>query len=147
MGLINGLVLIVLGGLCIPGIIAKKNDKAKELLEKIIPIQGTIGLIVFVWGIWGIVSSILSLGILGSWPVSWFTSLVGSIISFAGGAIVGWGMIQQKLLASANQETKEKASEVYKKLITFQEKIGIIAIITGLWTIIYSLILQNIIKL
>lgn len=147
MGLINGLVLIILGGLCVPGIIAKKNPKAKELLDKIVPVQGTLGLVVFLWGIWGVISSILSLGIISTWPLSWITGLAGSVISFAGGAILGWGMIQKKLLTKAPADVVEKAEEVYKKLTSLQEKIGVIALITGAWTVLYSVILQGILKI
>lgn len=147
MGLINGLVLIILGGLCLPSIIAKQNPKVKELMDKIVPIQGTLGLVVFAWGIWGIISSILSLGIISTWPLSWITGLLSSVISFAGGAILGWGMIQQKLLVKAPQDVVEKAENIYKKLVLLQEKIGFTAIIVGVWTILYSLILQNILKI
>ncbi len=147
MGLINGLVLIVLGGLCVPGIVAKKNPKAKELLDKIVPIQGTLGIAVFAWGVWGIISSILSIGILATWPLSWVTSLLCAVLSVAGGAILGWGMIQNKLLVKAPADVVEKATEVYKKLLSLQERIGVIAIIIGLWTILYSVILQGILKI
>ncbi len=147
MGLINGLVLIVLGGLCLPGIIAKKNPKAKELLDKIVPIQGTLGLIVFAWGVWGVVSSILSIGIIATWPLSWITGLLSSVISFAGGAILGWGMIQKKILVKAPQEVVEKAEGFYIKLVALQEKVGLFAIILGIWTVVYSLLLQGILKI
>lgn len=147
MGLINGLVLIILGGLCIPGIVAKKNPKAKELLDKIVPLQGTIGIAVFGWGVWGIISSILSIGIISTWPLSWITYLLCAAISVAGGAILGWGMIQKKLLVKASADVVERATEVYKKLLSLQERIGFIAIIVGLWTILYSVILQGILKI
>ena len=147
MGLINGLVLIVLGGHCVPGIIAKKNPKAKELLDKIVPVQGTLGIIVFAWGVWGVITSVLSLGVLSSWPLSWITALACSVISVAGGAILGWGMIQSKLLANAPAEVVAKATEAYNKLLTLQERIGVISIIIGLWTILYSVVLRGILKI
>lgn len=147
MGLINGIVLVILGGLCLPSIIAKKNPKAKELLDKIVPIQGTVGLFVFAWGIWGVITSLLSLGIISSWPISWITGLLSSVISFAGGAILGWGMIQKKILVKAPQDVLAKAEDFYVKLVKLQEKIGYAAIIMGIWTILYTLLLQNILKL
>ncbi len=144
MGLITGLVLIILGGLCIPGIIASKSPKAKELLNKIVPVQGTLGLVLFVWGVWGVIGSTTSIGWLSTWPLWWATRLAGNLICFAGGAILGWGMIQKKLLVKAPAEVVVKAEKTYEKLVSFQEKIGIAAIVVGIWVILYELVLQGI---
>lgn len=147
MGLINGVILVVLGGLCVPGILAKKNPRMKELLDKIVPVQGTLGLVVFIYGIWGIISSVLSLGVIGSWPLMWATGVVASLLSTAGGAIVGWGMIQNKLLSKAPEEVVLKAEALYKKILSLQEKVGFIALITGVWTIVYTLILKGLLNI
>ncbi len=147
MGLITGLTLIILGGLCIPGIIAKKSPKAKELLNKIVPLQGTLGIALFAWGIWGIIGGLTSLSWLGSWPLWWTTRLAGNVICFAGGAILGWGMIQKLILKKAPADVVAKAENAYLKLVSFQEKIGITAIIVGIWVILYELILQGILNI
>ncbi len=147
MGLITGLVLIILGGLCIPGIIAKKSPKAQELLNKIVPVQGTLGIVLFLWGIWGVVGSMTSVSWLGSWPLWWATRLIGNLICFAGGAILGWGMIQKKILQKAPANVVAKAENAYLKLVSFQEKIGIAAIITGIWVVLYELFLQGILNI
>ncbi len=57
----------------------------------------------------GIISTILSLAIIATWPLSWITGLASSVISVAGGAILGWGMIQNKLLVKAPQDVVGKA--------------------------------------
>jgi membrane protein DedA with SNARE-associated domain len=106
-----------------------------------------LGLVLFLWGVWGIVSSILSIGIISTWPLSWITGLVGSVISFAGGSILGWGMIQKKILVKASQDVVEKADVMYKKLVSLQEKIGVLAIIVGLWATLYSLFLQRLLNI
>ncbi|WP_037571024.1 hypothetical protein [Spirochaeta cellobiosiphila] len=147
MGLIGGIVLIVLGGLCLPSLVAQKSPKAKEFLDKITPFQGTLGLVVFVWGLWGIISSILSLGIIGTWPVQWVSSLVANIINFAGGLILGFGMIQKLMLSKLPEEAQAKAVILRDKLVGFQTKIGIVALIFGVWVILYSVLLRGIIQL
>ncbi|MDC7222302.1 MAG: hypothetical protein PQJ60_01105 [Spirochaetales bacterium] len=147
MGLINGLALIILGGLCIPGLVAKKNPKAKDLLDKVAPYQGTIGLVLFAYGVWGIISAVLSLGMLGTWPLSWATALVGNLLNTAGGLILGFAMIQKFLLSRLPEDAQAKAGELREKLIGIQGNLGIWAIIAGLWTLVYQLVLRGILNI
>ena len=50
MGIIGGIVLVVLGALALPSLIAAKAPNAKDLLDKIAPYQGWIGGIARAWG-------------------------------------------------------------------------------------------------
>jgi hypothetical protein len=147
LGIVGGIILIVLGALCIPTLVAEKNPKAKELLDKIVPVQGIFGFILFIWGIWEVISTILSLGLLGQffpWGLLyWLTSLVIALLCLGGGAILGWSMIQKNLLAKVPDNVKEKAEASYQKILVFQPKIGIIAIIFGAWTIIWSIVFYS----
>ena len=144
MGIVNGLVLIVLGALCIPSLVAQKSPNAKELLDKVVPFQGIIGFVAFLWGIWVIIQSILGLSWIGwAFPrglIRWITYLVNGAILLCGGAILGWGLIQKNLLSKASADVKAKAEASFAKLVSFQPKIGILAIIFGVWVIISSFI-------
>jgi hypothetical protein len=145
MGIVNGLILIVLGALCIPTLVAQKSPNAKALLDKIVPFQGIVGFVLFIWGIWVIIQVILGLGWIGiAFPLGliyWITVLADGILSLLGGAILGWSLIQKHLLAKAPENVKAKAEESFTKIIAFQPKIGIAAIILGVWVIISSIIL------
>ena len=145
MGLVNGLVLIVMGALCIPSLVAQKSPNAKELLDKVVPFQGIIGFVAFIWGVWVVIQCVLGLGWIGwFFPrglIRWITYLVNGLLLLGGGALLGWGLIQQKLLAKAPDNVKAKAEESFAKLIAFQPKIGIVGIIFGLWVIISSFII------
>ena len=145
MGFINGIVLIILGALCIPSLIAKKSPDAKALLDKIVPFQGIVGLVVFLWGIWGVISCVLSLGWLGlGFPfglIAWITWLVNALLCVGLGALLGWGLIQKFLLAKAPDNVKAKAEESFAKLLGFQSTLGIAAIIFGAWVIVSTIIL------
>ena len=146
MGIVNGLVLIVLGALCIPALVAQKSPKAKELLDKVVPFQGIIGLVAFFWGIWVIIQCILILGWIGwFFPrglIYWLTYLINGLLLLGGGAILGWGLIQKNLLAKASDNVKAKAETSFAKLVAFQPKIGICAIIFGLWVIVIHIIFR-----
>jgi hypothetical protein len=145
MGIVNGLFLILLGALCIPSLVAQKSPNAKALLDKVVPFQGIFGFIVFIWGIWVIIQIILNLSWIGLlFPrglIFWITILVDGLLSLAGGAILGWGLIQKHLLGKAPEDVKAKAEASFAKLVAFQPKIGIAAIIFGLWVIVSDIIL------
>jgi hypothetical protein len=145
MGIVDGLVLILLGALCIPSLVAQKSPNAKALLDKVVPFQGIFGFVVFIWGIWVIIQVILGLGWIGiAFPLGlifWITILVDGLLSLLGGAILGWSLIQKHLLAKAPENVKAKAEESFAKIIAFQPKIGIAAIIFGIWVILSDIIL------
>ncbi|MDR2313851.1 MAG: hypothetical protein LBE02_04890 [Spirochaetaceae bacterium] len=146
MGIINGLILVILGALCVPPLVAQKSPNAKALLDKIVPFQGIFGFIMFIWGIWVLIQCVLNLGWFGlvfPWGlIYWITILVDGILSLFGGAILGWGLIQQNILAKASDNVKAKAEESFAKIVALQPKIGMAAIIFGLWVIISSIIFR-----
>jgi hypothetical protein len=145
MGFVNGLVLIVLGALCIPALVAQKSPNAKKLLDKVVPFQGIVGFVAFIWGVWVIIQCVLGLGWLGwAFPrglIRWITYLANGILLLCGGAILGWGLIQKNLLAKAPDNVKAKAEESFAKLVVFQPKIGIASIIFGVWVIVSAIII------
>ncbi len=53
--MIYGILLILLSIIAVPSLILSKKPNAKELLEKIEPYQGWIGIVFFFWGVWGII--------------------------------------------------------------------------------------------
>jgi hypothetical protein len=145
MGIVDGLVLILLGALCIPSLVAQKSPNAKALLDKVVQFQGIFGFVVFIWGIWVIIQIILNLGWIGVYfplgLIFWITILVDGLLSLLGGAILGWSLIQQHLLAKMKEGAKAKAEASFEKIVAFQPKIGIAAIIFGVWVIISDIIL------
>jgi len=145
MGIVNGLVLVVLGALCIPSLVAQKSPNAKELLDKVVPFQGIIGFVAFIWGVWVIIQCVIGLGWIGwAFPlglIRWITYLANGALLLCGGAILGWALIQKNLLAKASDNVKAKAEESFAKLVAFQPKVGIIAIIFGIWVIISAIII------
>jgi hypothetical protein len=143
MGFVNGLVLIVLGALCIPSLVAQKSQNAKELLDKVVPFQGIIGLVAFIWGVWVIIQCVIDLNWIG-WVfprglIRWITYGLNGVLLLSGGAILGWGLIQKNILAKAPDNVKAKAEESFTKLVAFQPKIGIVSIIFGAWVIISAI--------
>lgn len=135
--MIYGILLILLSIIAVPSLILAKKPNAQELLDKIAPYQGWIGLIFCLLGVWGIISAFLSMGLLTSAPIWWITLLAGSLVQATLGFMLGFSLINE-LLLSKNEKAKAKASEMREKLAPKQGKLGIFGIIVGAWMIVAS---------
>ncbi len=137
--MIYGITLIILGVLASPSLLLSKKPNAKELLDKITPYQGWIGLLFCFWGIWGVIQAILSIGILGSSPIWWITWIASSATEAVLGFILGYGMIS-KLVLSKNETAKQKGEQILAKLAPIQGKLGLTGIFVGIWVIVASIL-------
>ena len=135
--MIYGIFLVLLSIIAVPSLIVSKKPNAQELLEKIEPYQGWIGLVFCFGGIWGIIQSILNLGWLTTAPIWWATLLAGSIVQATLGFMLGFGLIN-KLFLGKNEKAQEKAVEIRIKIAPKQGKLGVLGIIVGIWMITAS---------
>ena len=135
--MIWGISLVLLSIIAVPSLILSKKPNAKELLEKIEPYQGWIGIVFCFWGFWGVVTAMLNLGWLTIAPIWWITFLVGNIVSAVLGFMLGSGLIN-KLVDSKNEAAQFKANELRVKIAPKQGRLGIIGIIIGIWMIAAS---------
>ena len=133
MGLINGLWLAVLGVLGASSLIIAKRPDARELIGKLAPYQGWIGVVSAIWGAWGIISSILNLGWLTSWPILWITWLANSVLLLALGLLLGVGVLKTFIKSA---EAHFKMDQTIAKLAPYQGALGIGAILVGSWMIL-----------
>ena len=129
--MIYGITLVLLSIIAVPSLVLSKKPNAKELLEKIEPYQGWIGLVFCFWGVWGII------GWLTTSPIWWITLLAGSVVEATLGFMLGFGLMN-KLFLGKNEKAKEKAAEIRSKIAPKQGKLGILGIIVGIWMIVAS---------
>ena len=137
--MIYGITLMILGVLASPNLILAKKPNAKEILDKIAPYQGWIGLVFCFWGIWGVIQAVLNMGLLTNWPIWWITWLASSLVEAVLGFILGYGMIS-KLVLSKNEEAKKKGEQLLAKLAPIQGKLGLAGIIVGAWVIVAGIL-------
>jgi len=135
-----GITLILLSIIAVPSLVLSKHAHAGELLSRIAPYQGWIGLAFCFWGLWGIIQAILNLGLISSVPIFWVTFLTASFIEFALGFLLGYGMIS-KLILSKNEEAMKKGEALLAKLAPWQGKLGLLGVIIGAWTIVEHFIM------
>ncbi len=133
MGLVNGIWLAVLGVLGASNLIIARKPDAKELIAKLAPYQGWIGAVSALWGVWGIISSVLNLGWMAYAPIYWITYLVDSILSVCLGLLLGVGVLKPFI---KNPTAVEKMDQTITKLAPYQGLLGLVAIGVGVWMVI-----------
>lgn len=135
--MIYGITLVLLSIIAVPSLILSRKPNAEELLAKVAPYQGWIGLIFCIWGVWGIVSAFLNMGWLTAAPVWWITLLAGSVVQAGLGFMLGYGQIN-KLFLGSSPSAREKAAVIREKIAPKQGKLGVLGIIVGAWMIVAS---------
>ena len=136
--LIYGITLILLSLIAVPSLILAKQPNAKELLDKIAPYQGWIGVVFCIWGIWGLIDAVLHLNFLGygMWGIIfWLTYFLYAVVETTLGFILGYPLILKYAL-SKNETAKEKGAQVLAKLVSLQGILGILGLVVGVWCII-----------
>ncbi|MEO6953417.1 MAG: hypothetical protein ABI321_16570 [Polyangia bacterium] len=135
--MINGIWLALLGVLAVPSLILSKRPDAKDLLAKIAPYQGWIGVVSAFWGVWGIIGAVLHLNWLTIAPIFWVTWLADAVLLAALGFILGIGTMKTFIKRPA---ANAKMDETLAKLAPYQGRLGLIAVCVGIWMVVSSLL-------
>lgn len=135
-----GIILIIAGLLAAPSLIAGKSKGAEDMLQKIAPFQGWIGVVLFIWGAYSLIMFLLNLGIWTALPLGWWVTILAvAIIEIILGILLGYSLASASL--AKNPATAEKAKMLHAKLASKQTLFGTLGIIVGIWTIIGSFLL------
>jgi len=127
-------IIAILGGLiAASSLIVAKKPNAQELLDKLTPYQGWLGVILTFWGVWGIIQSILNIGLIGLY---WGIGVSVSIVEFIVGFLLAYGLISKYLLEK-NETAKEKGQQLRAKLTKYQVSAGVILVVLGVLAIIF----------
>lgn len=133
------IILIILGIAAAPSIVLSKKPNAKDMLDKLVPYQGWLGVIVCVIGIWSAIGGILGIQYLHIAPFYWLAGMAVSLVEVLLGFIMGFGLINKYVL-SRNSASEEKGRQLLENLLPMQEKLGIAAIIIGIVALIITFI-------
>jgi hypothetical protein len=134
-----GLLLIVGGILAVSALIISKQPRAKELIDKVVPFQGFIGVallalgIIFLLGWIGKMDEISRVGDLYSmFPFAFY---LGTPVAIVLGFLLGMPLIAKWIPGETPAE--QKAMEMQRKLAGFSSIIGIVGIVFGLLMLYY----------
>lgn len=128
--MLGGLITIAGGILASSGFIVSKKPNAQELIDKLVPYTGWIGIVMFGWGVWETISVVTHLGMLGSFPLRWIFWLCVALADLGVGFLLGFGLISKYAL-SKNAQALAKGQEVRGKLVRVQAPLGLFAIVMG----------------
>jgi len=134
MGILAAITLIIMGILAAPSIIVSRKPDAQQIIDKIVPFQGWIGIIGGLWGIWILIWTLRYAILIRIVPLWWLTMLAMSIMFILLGFLLGYSLIAKAVAKS--EEAAAKAAQLRAKLASVSGKLGIIAIILALWSFI-----------
>ena len=126
------ILLIVVGVLAAyPGIIRTRQD-AKEILDKILPYQGYIGIAALIWGALNLLRILLHLGMMTMMPAMWLIlALAGNAVAVVLGLLLGYGLIAQYVLSN-RPDARRRGEEMRSKLLPRQVALGWAGIVLGI---------------
>jgi len=115
------IVLVVGGILGAAALIIKKKPSAAELIGKLTPWQGWIGILLLLWGIWYLIQSFswMAYGLFGIFL------LITAIVEIVLGFLLGFSLIAKF--------AGEKGEKIFNAVSPFQGIFGIIAILLGIY--------------
>jgi hypothetical protein len=131
-----GLITIAGGILAASGLIIARKPNAKELINKLTPYQGWIGLVLLFWGVWGVINCLMNLGMIAHFPLQFIFWLAANVADLGVGAILGFGLASKYLL-SGNPAAKARGETLRAKLLPYQGVLGLFAIAMGVLYILW----------
>jgi len=116
-------IIAIIGGIiAASSLIVAKKPNAQELLDKLTPYQGWIGVVLLVFSIQGILASIRFFSIIG---------LATSAVMFIVGFLLSYALLSKYLLEK-NETAKEKGQQLRAKLVNYQVPAGVILVVLGI---------------
>lgn len=134
--LLMALLLIAAGILAAASLIVAKQPNAQEMIKKLVPFQGIIGIILLVFGLIFLFVWVLPyMSIMSLFPITGLVWLASSLVAIALGILLGYGLISQYAL-SKNADAARSGEAVRAKLTGYQVPLGIAGIGLGIWLLL-----------
>lgn len=137
--MLGGLITIVGGIIAASGFIISRKPNAKELIDKVVPYTGWIGMVMFGWGVWETLGVVRSIGMLGEFPLRWIFWLCVGLADLGVGFLLGFSLISQYAL-SKNAAALAKGEQLRGKLMKIQAPLGLFAIVMGVLYLVWLFI-------
>ena len=129
MWIITVVVLLAAGLLGAANLIVAKKPNAKELIDKLTPYQGWIGVVLVVWGV---IDAIRVVRFLGAMSSGWMVIAILTALTELGlGFLLGYGLISKYVLSKSPQAL-EKGQLLRAKLAVYQGPLGLTAIVLAI---------------
>jgi len=138
--MLAGLITIAGGILAASALIIARKPNAKQLIDKITPYQGWIGIVMFFWGVWAVLDCVRFMSLLSVRPVFWLFWLASGVADLVVGFLLGFGLITKYAL-SRNAAAQARGQQLRAKLAAYQGVFGLFAITMGSLYIVWLYVL------
>jgi hypothetical protein len=128
--MLSGIITILGGIIAASAFILKRKPNAKELIDKITPYQGWIGICMFGWGVWELIGSLTHMSLMKASMLLWLFWFLSAVADFGVGFLLGFGLISKYAL-SKNEVAMQKGQQLRMKLVGVQVPLGFLAIAIG----------------
>lgn len=132
------IALLLAATIALSAIIISKQPSAKELIDKLTPFQGFLGVGLLVLGIIDLIKVLPHLDLISKLPYMMSLAIYGSVASEVFlGFLLGMPLIAKWIPGDSPAE--QKALEMQKKIIPFQAILGGLAVVTALLLAYYEI--------
>jgi len=128
--MLGGIITILGGLLAASGFIVQRRPDAQQVIDKLAPYQGWIGVTMFVWGINEILGVLRSTSLIGTNLFTWVFWAASGVSDLLVGFLLGFGLITHYVL-SRNEQAKEKGAAIKEKLVAIQAPLGLVSMVLG----------------
>ncbi|HET7503837.1 MAG TPA: hypothetical protein VFK02_22605 [Kofleriaceae bacterium] len=135
-----GLITIVGGILAASNLIIARKPNAKDLIDKLTPYQGWIGIVLFFWGVWGTLGTLGAISWLSVRPLLWVFWLASDLADLVVGFLLGFGLITKYALGK-NVAAQARGQQIRARLAPYQGTFGLLAIAMGVLYIVWLYVL------
>jgi hypothetical protein len=136
MWVITILLLLAGGLLGASNIIVAKRPDAKDVIDKLVPYQGIIGVVLLLWGVKGAVDIVRTMGLIHFAPVWWLVFVATVVTELGLGFLLAYGLIMK--VVGTSPRAVEKTERVRAKLATYRSSLGVTAIVLSLLFLLLS---------
>ena len=138
--MLAGLITIAGGILAASALIIARKPNAKDLIDKITPYQGWIGIVMFFWGVWAVLDCVRFMSLLSARPLFWIFWLASGVADLVVGFLLGFGLISKYAL-SRNAAAMARGQKLRVKLAAYQGVFGLFAVAMGSLYIVWLYVL------
>ena len=139
MDLIRPIALIVAGILAASGFIISRKPDAKQLIDKIVPFQGFLGVGLLVWGIIDTIRVITHLKEIGDMASNYPLFTISVYAGVASEVLLGF-LLGMPLIATwipGESAAEQRAMDMQKKVVPYQTILGFIGIVAAVFLLYY----------
>jgi hypothetical protein len=132
----TGLVIMCGGLLAASNLVIARKPNAKQLIDKLTPYQGWIGVALFFSSIWWTFNALRAVGQISQIPVTWTLVMAASVASLVVGFLLSFGLITKYALGK-NPTALARGQQIRERLAPKQGGFGVLAMITGALVVLW----------